>query len=214
LQRQVGFLEKNERYVLSHHDAHIVDENGNIVEKSKLPEKHKREHSKEELMNSPMILTLSICFRNVIKNYPEGFFEVINADRFIISMLGEYGKGNYHEMISPSVYRIHEKGMWSNKTPENKRKEHIHTYEKIENYYKNKGKNKVREYFETRRVEAKFRMYLSEEEYIYAIRCQMIMLYKFIHNLELGNFASSFISSSRFILGSIYTNLKFKLTQS
>jgi len=116
LQKQVDFLETNPDYVICYHDASVIDENGNLLEKSKLTLEYKRDFSSEELMNAAWILTLTMCFRNlpILKNYPPEASNVINSDTFLTVILGQYGKGKYlGKEIQSAVYRKHLKSIWS-----------------------------------------------------------------------------------------------------
>lgn len=113
LQKQVDFLEVNQDYIISYHDAMIVDENGTIIKSSKLPNDLKRDFSTEEIIKGAWILTLAMCFRNVLKEYPEEYFKVLNGDTFLSSLLGNFGKGKYMSDIAPAVYRLHSASIWS-----------------------------------------------------------------------------------------------------
>ncbi len=115
LQKQVDFLEQNADYVVSCHDAAVINSSGDVITKSKLPESCKRDFSGEELIKGAFILTLSLCFRNVIKEIPEEYEKVFNGDTFLTSMLGVYGKSKYQPEIKPAVYRSHQGGIWSSK---------------------------------------------------------------------------------------------------
>jgi len=95
LQKQVDFLEANPDYVTCYHNAKIVDENGTIINASKLPDDLKRDFFREELVQGKMILTLTICYRNFLKELPDEYFKVLNKDKFLTSLLGNFGKGKY-----------------------------------------------------------------------------------------------------------------------
>ena len=52
--------------------------------------------------------------RNVLKEIPEEYFKVLNSDRFLVVLLGPYGKGKYMgDSIRNAVYRIHDSSIWS-----------------------------------------------------------------------------------------------------
>jgi len=113
LQKQVDFLDENPDYVICYHDAKIIDEAGNVVADSKLPEECKKDFSSEELMKGEWALTLSIVFRNVVTEYPEEIYKVLNVDTFLTVILGKYGKGKYLAEIEPAVYRKQPGSVWS-----------------------------------------------------------------------------------------------------
>lgn len=120
LQKQVEFLESNPDYVVCYHDAKIVDQFGNTVADSKLPEKFRGDFTPEELMKGAWALTLSILFRNVVAEYPDEMFKVVNGDTFLTVLLGSYGKGKYLDQIQPAVYREHQGGVWSSLNEDSK----------------------------------------------------------------------------------------------
>lgn len=113
LQKQVDFLKANHDYVICYHNASIIDADGNSVSSSKLPEELKRDFSQEELIQGKMILTLTMLFRNVLKEMPDEFLQVKNGDKFLTSLLGNYGKGKYLGDIENAVYRKHNNSIWS-----------------------------------------------------------------------------------------------------
>lgn len=113
LQKQVDFMEENSDYVSCYHDAMIVDDKGNIVKASKLPDKFKKDFSSEEISKGAWILTLTHCFRNVLKDIPHEFAHIYNGDTFYHSLLGNFGKGKYMADIEPAVYRLHSGSIWS-----------------------------------------------------------------------------------------------------
>lgn len=114
LQKQVDFLEANPDYVVCCHNAKIIDENGKLIQEKKLPKLiQDRDYSSLELQQGAFLLTLSMVFRNVIREFPSSFAKVLNGDKFLISLLGAYGKGRYIEDIKPAVYRKHPGGVWS-----------------------------------------------------------------------------------------------------
>ncbi len=113
LQKQVVFLESNRDYVICYHNARIVDEEGRPLQASKLSEELKRDFSGDELIHGKMILTLTMCFRNVLSDFPEEFYRVYNPDKFLTSLLGNHGKGKYMAGIGDAVYRMHSAAVWS-----------------------------------------------------------------------------------------------------
>lgn len=113
LQKQVDFLEANPEFVASHHDAKIVNEAGQQIESSKLSDDRKRDWSRGDLQRGSLMLTVSVCCRNAIEDYPVRYFEVLNGDIFLFSLLGEYGRAKYQSEIQPAAYRKHKGGMWS-----------------------------------------------------------------------------------------------------
>ena len=148
LQKQVDFLEENEEYVVTSHDAKIVDENGNLIKESKLPDELKRDFSAEEIKKGAWLLTLSMCFRNVLPDFPKEMMKVRNGDTFLISLLGSYGKGKYLGDIKPAIYRAHDGGVWSKKNNLFKLNSNLNTLWQLRNYYKRIGDLDTQAHFE------------------------------------------------------------------
>lgn len=128
LEAQVGFLENNPEYVICYHDAKIIDENGQLVSESKLPNKFKTDFSESDLQKGAWSLTLTRCFRNVIKKFPLEITRVKNVDTFLTAILGEHGRGKYMPHISPAVYRIQRGSIWSSLSPDIQAEENLNTY--------------------------------------------------------------------------------------
>lgn len=113
LQKQVEFLESNPGYVLSYHDAVIINESDRVLHQSRLPERLTRDLDSQELTCSPVLPTLSMCFKNKLKKFPHEYFNVMNADIMLIALLGRHGKGHYQKDVEPAAYRKHDGGMWT-----------------------------------------------------------------------------------------------------
>jgi glycosyltransferase involved in cell wall biosynthesis len=115
LQIQVSFLEENPDFVISGHDAYIIDEVGNRLSDSQLPDRHKRNYSAEDLLfGRAKILTMSRVYRNILPRVeiPERT-HIKNNDTFTASLLGQFGGSKYHPEIAPACYRRHPGGIWS-----------------------------------------------------------------------------------------------------
>jgi len=148
LQIQVDFLEANPDYVISGHDAFIIDEEWNHLKDSKLPNKHKRDYSGEDLiMNKAWILTMSWVYRNLIKDYVSERNMVKNGDNFFVSIIGHYGKSKYHPEIKPAGYRVHSGGVWSRLSDQDKHDEKINTWFWMYRYYARVGDEKYAKHF-------------------------------------------------------------------
>lgn len=137
LQIQVDFLEKNPDFVISGHDAFIVDEFGNRISDSKLPNSHKKNFDSSKVKRcKAWVLTLSRVYRNIIKEEIPERSMVVNGDDFFISLLGGYGKSKYHSEIKPAGYRQHKGGVWSGLSVQEKAETQAHSYYWIYQYYK------------------------------------------------------------------------------
>ncbi len=147
LQKQVDFLEHNDSYVVCYHDASVIDQHGNAVSDSKLKKNYKKDFTYNALKKAPLLIFHSMCYRNVLKEFPSQFYEVINGDSFIISMLGNYGDGKYMDEIVPSVHRQHSGGMWTSIKQLEKISLRLRFYENCISYYRELKDNETVSYF-------------------------------------------------------------------
>jgi glycosyltransferase involved in cell wall biosynthesis len=147
LQIQVSFLEKNPDFVLSSHDAAIIDESGEIISPGKLPESRKRDCTKEELLSGrSWILTLSRVYRREFGRVPESKF-IKNGDTFFSVLMGQYGKSKFHNDIKPAMYRVHGGGVWSSVSSSERVDDHINTWFWIYRYFKRVGNSKYASFY-------------------------------------------------------------------
>ena len=148
LQIQFDFLENNPDYVISGHDAFIIDESGNRLKDSKLPDSQKRDFSSEELiLGKAWLLTMSWVYRNVAKEYAPERTMVTNGDTFFVSLIGEYGKSKYHPEIQPAAYRAHADGIWSLLSEHEKIDSHINTWYWMYRYYLRQEKTEYAQHY-------------------------------------------------------------------
>ena len=137
LQKQVDFLESNPEYFITGHDANIIDEEENMISTSKLPDICKRDCSSIELQKCFFVLTLSMCFRNVsdLRQMPEELYKASNADTFMISYFGRFGKYKYMPDINPATYRVHSEGIWAMRNELEKQVMTKNTFRQLRKYY-------------------------------------------------------------------------------
>ncbi len=142
LQRQVDFLESHENFVLTFHDFRVVDEKNQIIVASPLPKRYQRDASSEDLILGRFLtMTVTLCFRNVIKEFPPEKYKVTNGDTFLISMLGHYGKGKWMgDVIEKAMYRSHHGGVWSMVGSDDKLPVRVNTFYWLYSYYNRIGK--------------------------------------------------------------------------
>jgi len=140
LQKQVDFLETNTDFVACYHPVKVVDADGAVVRKVKSSFMHNRNFSAEELIMGRVMSMLSLCFRNVIREFPDEFFKSPTGDNFLCSLLGNHGGGGYLPNIEPSAYRLHATGVWSLKEDSQKKMTLILSYFWLWQYYVRIGK--------------------------------------------------------------------------
>ena len=157
LQMQVTFLEQNPDYVITYASAEAFDENG-IIETyigGAL-----KDLSEEQLKRAAPINTLTACFRNVIKELPPELSIAKLGDLTLWSLLGAYGKGKFIGEIKPSVYRVHENGVFSKKSLTERMYMDLTTQVSLMLYYMRIGDKTTANYF-MRRVVTFFFHYLG-----------------------------------------------------
>ena len=146
LQKQVDKLEGSPSVVVSCHGAMVVDPEGNVVKKRKLPSERRKDYTPEYLRKGAWLLSLSMCFRNVIDHYPEEFFQVVNADTFLVSLLGQHGSSSFDHSIKPAAYRIHSSSTWSSLDSLSKMRARFNTYLHLNKYYLRTDYNESTDY--------------------------------------------------------------------
>ena len=73
----------------------------------------KRDLQSYEMQQATPINTLTVCFKNVLSNYPYEINFTKIGDLFLWALLSEFGKGKFLEDINPSKYRVHSGGIYS-----------------------------------------------------------------------------------------------------
>ena len=116
LQKQVGFLESNDGFVITYTDSTMINNNGDIISNTEVGTVNLRDFSKSELQKGAFISPRTMVFRNILDFNKINYSGIFQEDAFLISLLGEYGKGKFLENIKPSVYRILKNGIWSSQT--------------------------------------------------------------------------------------------------
>lgn len=153
IQTQVSFLESNPEYVLTYHDTHSIDENNKIT--NDLSKKGINfDVSGSELIEAPSISTLTTCFRNKIKEIPDEFNSAPIFDICLWSLLGHHGSGKYIKSIKPSIYRIHNGGIFSSKNKSEKIRMAAQSYIALSKHYENKNNIDISQFFTYKSSEA------------------------------------------------------------
>lgn len=140
LQKQYEFMEAQSNYSICYHDFNIVNRDNHIINSDKANPLRKDLKKDELLIPFTHPASLTIFFRNYFKIYPRHITEILTFDVFLYTLLGEKGAGKYLSQIDPSSYRVHDKGIWSERNLEEKLKTKINTYNKISQYYITQGK--------------------------------------------------------------------------
>jgi hypothetical protein len=113
LQKQLAFLESNPQYVLSFHNAKVLNvingKTGTFVEKYKFSE-----YEAKDLFHTWLIPTSSMVFKNIFnKSMPDFITKGTHGDLAIQVYLNEFGKFHASNEVM-SVYRINESSVTIN----------------------------------------------------------------------------------------------------
>jgi glycosyltransferase involved in cell wall biosynthesis len=192
LQKQVDFLEENEDYALSFHDASIIDEDGNLIVESKMERYYTNEMCRDwsayDLMcgytpPTPATVYRMSCYNKAIKVLIDAK-NIVNSDTVLASIMGKYGKGKFQDDIKKSVCRVHSGGIWQKKSELYKNQSHYNLYTFLQRIHK---RNKyVNEHMNNTRfniVKRIIRISIAEKEkrifFKYYVILWMLMLKKF-----------------------------------
>ena len=111
LQKQVDALQAHPEATAAFHRAVILDEStGHIGESLKNPG---RSIKASDWLRDPSLPIQSLIFRNVVSAYPEDLPRIMNVDTYIQANLASQGDAVFLASVSPSVYRVHSSGIWS-----------------------------------------------------------------------------------------------------
>ena len=147
LQKQVTFLENNPDYVITYSDCQPFDENGIIDHDYRGA---RRDLTATELKRATPIFTLTSCFRNVIGEVPLDLMSARYGDMVTWSLLGHHGKGKYLAEVSPSAYRVHDRGLHSMKDDNQRAVMQLITISALYAYYVRIGDDEIARFFKSR----------------------------------------------------------------
>ena len=132
LQKQVDFLDLNKEYVLSFHDATIINEKNEVVVPSKMRKNNAYcDRTSDDLINGVEVSTQTVMFRaeHLKKIVAEMFgYMGFSSDTLLFSLLGRYGKAKFQMEICNSVYRMHGHAAWSASSEMKKKENAYYTY--------------------------------------------------------------------------------------
>ena len=188
LQKQVEVLEANPEHVLSHHSAQIVSVSEGCARGEVPKSEVRRGMSGEELMRNPFLSTVTVMFKNVLKGYPEELIDVMNGDRFLFSILGQYGGAIYQGGIKSAVYRRHESGMWTSLTWLKNKKARVETSKKLYKYYEKVEKKEASNHHKKRCYNFKEDLclaYFGSGKHRESFREFISVVFKYTSNLKL-----------------------------
>jgi len=149
LQKQVNYLETHPEVVITTFKAIAKDELGTSNFKEVPAKEYQKSFSAYDLLhnNSSWLPTLNCVFRKIdFGEIPERS-KVQAGDKFLTSLLGNYGSSYFHTDIKPSAYRVHSGGVWSRLDNIEKAESAVNSYFWIYKYYKRIGNEEVAKSF-------------------------------------------------------------------
>lgn len=148
LQIQVDFLERHRDYVMTYHDAAMFNSRG-VIRSPHISGKLRGDATALELMQGRHVSTLTVCFRNLIRELPPELEGVEVLDICWWSLLGAHGKGKFLEQIRPAAYRVHEGGIFSMRSSKQRIRMSLHAYYSLARYYHRIGNSELHDHFMT-----------------------------------------------------------------
>jgi glycosyltransferase involved in cell wall biosynthesis len=113
LQKQVDFLEANPGYVICFHNSNLLYEDDPSRKSLFIKNKIKDTFSLKDILKGNFIPTQSCIFRNnLIKEYPEWYYQALPGDWFLHIFNAHSGSIKYMDEVM-STYRIHKGGIYS-----------------------------------------------------------------------------------------------------
>ncbi len=144
LQKQVNFLDKNIDFTICFTNTlHVW---GNITREPEVFLNNQAAVSTiENLLLLNFIPTPSVMYRNkVVNEFPEWYFMQGMGDWTLSILLAEHGKIGYIDEVM-SVYRIHDKGVWSSKNKDYQLTETIRMLNSIKEYFSHKNNKRYQD---------------------------------------------------------------------
>jgi glycosyltransferase involved in cell wall biosynthesis len=155
LTKQVAYLEAHPDTVLTWHNYHIIDEHNHIITSNAATES-KKDYTATELKQINSLKSLTICFRNIIRQFPDNYLDCPNGDTYLYVLLAAHGGANFLSEIKPSCYRVHSAGTWSLLTQLKKDQKATKSYFEIAHYLRHISDLKGALYYSDRLVKSMY----------------------------------------------------------
>lgn len=110
-----SFLDKNKKYSSAFHNYDTVDNKGDLITRSCLPDNMKSDISQErlEIMDYSYVLPSAFCIRNIKLKLPDEFNLTLSGDMFYPMLMATHGPCKYINETFSFSYRQTDKGMWT-----------------------------------------------------------------------------------------------------
>ena len=142
VRKQVEYLQAHPDTVLVTHDIQSINSSGELLDAGHLAEFYKRDFNSRDLRQGwAGPVTQAMLFRNVIQQFPPEIRRADMGDVFLASLLGQFGGAHFMADIKPSMYRLHEGGMFSGLAASDKTDMQEQTFFWLYKYYKRSGQH-------------------------------------------------------------------------
>ncbi len=169
LQVQYDHMANNPKASISYHKSILV-KNGIETNELALPASSYKNYSSSELLSGRgAISTQTVMLTNKFKQLPEEYFNVMNEDSFLFVIAGMYGDGIYLNNIKPAAYRIHDGGVWSQRSVIQKKVRTAESYYWIAQFLHRTGKHQFANLFRIKA--AKIFLYERKRDFFCLVRC-------------------------------------------
>lgn len=112
LQKQITFLEANPNYSMSCHNSETYDDATNKTIQIFPDIKNEKDFSLDDLLNTNIVNTCTVVYRNLNINISEIFIKIPLGDWPLHMLHAEYGKIKFFPE-NMARYRVHPGGVWS-----------------------------------------------------------------------------------------------------
>lgn len=137
LQKQVDFLEKNSKYSMTCTNFSVVDEKGNLIEKTGWGKKQQKpviSHLNMLEYYTPKTLTAVIRKQALSNEFPDYSIQCPNGDSFFFSFASQSGPARFLN-INTGCYRVNKGGIWSMKTGVKQNEMKYTTFIQLKKYF-------------------------------------------------------------------------------
>jgi glycosyltransferase involved in cell wall biosynthesis len=143
LSKQVSFLESNPEYAICFHPVEKHFEGTDrLPVRTNIGQPATSEF--EDLASENFIYTASCCFRRgLFDKFPDWYLSAPMGDWVLHLLNAHHGKIGYLDDVM-AVYRVHEKGIWSMRPPEEKTRRLREVFEKCLDEFRPRGERQFR----------------------------------------------------------------------
>jgi len=145
LQKQVEFLEKNQKFPMCFHNVKVVDENKNILRNMQFHPTGKKVTYLKDIIKGNYIPTCSVVFRNGLINYSD--YEVLSNDLwfgdYVLHILNANKGPIFYFNEDMAVYRVTPTGLSMSTNIIRKMENKVEFYKRLEQYFEDENIKRI-----------------------------------------------------------------------